>query len=67
MQIQHVKGKDSTFTIGYIKHDDMRCFSLVFIELIWLKGLPITTGCIIGLGIPYVYSVGLCFGAVKKN
>lgn len=61
MELIQAIGKESTFIIGYVRKDDgtdLRCASLVFIEFFWSKKLN-KWG--FGIGIPFVYSIGLVF------
>jgi hypothetical protein len=53
-------GFDSTFSFGYLtdrEDEDIKCISLVFIEFLWHRK---TRRVIIGVGIPFVASVGVC-------
>ena len=52
-------GKESTFTIGYIVdkiYPSHKCISIVFIEVFWNKE---TKRYGFGIGIPYIFSIGL--------
>lgn len=61
MKILTALGKESTFTIGYMTdkiNKDHKCISILFIEIFWSK---ITKRWGIGLGIPFVASIGIVF------
>jgi hypothetical protein len=61
MKILTAFGKDSTFTIGYMTDKickDHKCISLVFIEVFWSNT---TKRWGLGIGIPFVASVGIVF------
>jgi len=61
MKLLTALGKESTFTIGYMTdkiEKDHKCISLIFVEIFWSNK---TKRWGIGIGIPYVASIGIAF------
>jgi len=61
MKLLTAIGKESTFTFGYMSdkiHKDHKCISIIFIEIFWSKT---TKRWGVGIGIPFVFSIGIAF------